>query len=85
MPKNKISLGQATLTTSSVGKVSVSMPKSGLEVLKFFAGIDVEMTGYFDPPEIVIRPKNTGDSTVDGMIEESLKRQPWGLINENTD
>jgi len=77
----KFPMGSSTLSVAGQKKVTVSLPKSIVEMMGLVAGQEVDIIGYSDPVEIVLKPREiTGDSPQD-LIESSLARRPWKVFD----
>lgn len=82
---SKINMGTATLESTGSGKITISLQKAMLDFLEMYSGSDVNVIGYLNPTEIVIKPKSVRAGQVDSMISESISRKPWGLLHESDD
>jgi antitoxin component of MazEF toxin-antitoxin module len=79
----KFPMGTSVLSSTSIKKISVSMPKNLVEMMGLFSGQEVEIVGYSDPLEIIIKPKVISGDNPDDMIQLSTKVKPWRVRNED--
>jgi hypothetical protein len=62
----------------------VTMPKNMVEMMGLVAGQEVDIIGYSDPTEIVLKPREITGDTSSALIDVSISKRPWKVFNGET-